>query len=154
GDLARLDDVERHAAPAGLEDELSVAERADRGQCGQAFDFGVGQLREREVMSVVRGRHHLGLRGASRAHNHCGAGREIAILPAPWVARQPVSVDDTEASKTPTLCPQTIWRLNEPDEGRANLPKRNNLIDTSRVHGGYRHTLSIKSIRPSAPRNR
>ena len=62
-DLARLDDVERQAALPGLEDELAVLERADRGQSGQAFDFGLAQLREREVMNVIEGRHRLGLHG-------------------------------------------------------------------------------------------
>ena len=61
-DLARLDDVERQAALPGLEDELAVLERADRGQSGQAFDLGIAQLREREVMYVIDVRHRLGLR--------------------------------------------------------------------------------------------
>ena len=54
-DLARLDDVERHAALPGLEDDLPVFERAELGQAGQAFDFGFAQSREREVMSVILG---------------------------------------------------------------------------------------------------
>ena len=63
GDLARLDDVERHAALPGLENELAVLERADRRQSGKPLDLGNAQLWEREVMNVIDCRHCLGLLG-------------------------------------------------------------------------------------------
>ena len=65
-DLARLDDVKRQSALAGLKDGLAVLERAQFCQSGQAFDLGVAELREREVMHVINGLHDPTLPDAGR----------------------------------------------------------------------------------------
>ena len=54
-DPARLDNVERQAALPGLEDRLAIFERAYLGQAGQAFDLGLTQRRERDVVYVIDG---------------------------------------------------------------------------------------------------
>ena len=80
-DLARLDDVEGQPALPGLEDRLAVLERADLRQSGQAFDLGLAELREREVMHVIDVRHGLVLSQESvRPPNRSGVGKSAILF--------------------------------------------------------------------------
>ena len=88
GDLARLDDVKRQTALPGLEDELTVLERANRRQFRQAFDLGITQPGKRELMNVIDCRHGLELLEtypSAPPQAHHGPSQKSSPYPGPGV---------------------------------------------------------------------